>query len=164
VIWQTLIWQTVQTISQHSFYLKMLVYTMAYSSFFCLLSTEQCCFINYSSYTCKNQNVHPTFIDLIYVRTHKEISGNLAKCAVFSRWPTVVITSAHLYSINAWSQDTKLFEYSIASARVSKLKAYSILTPKYFTEAAALVASVLLLVVSLCVLFVCLSVWIYCLP
>ena len=102
----------------------MLVYTMAYSSFFCLPSTEQCCFINYSSYTHEKKMYTQLLLIWYMSEPHKKTSGNLANCSVFSWWSTIVITSAHLYSINAWSWDTKLCQYSIASARVSKLKAW----------------------------------------
>ena len=45
-------------------------------------------------YTGENHSVHPTFIDLTYVKPHKEIGSNLANWSVFSRWRTVIITPA----------------------------------------------------------------------
>jgi len=38
-----------------------------------LPATEQCCFVNYNSYTGENHSVHPTFIDLTCVHISDHI-------------------------------------------------------------------------------------------
>jgi len=63
-----------------------------------LPATEQCCFINYNSYTGESRCVHAIFIELTYVRLRKEMGGNVANWSAFGWWKGTSLDEATLNS------------------------------------------------------------------